>query len=140
MTTSQRLKLATIAALQESTPSATITIVDAKLRDAIELPVIAVEVMNTAAHSQALQHVEMVTIAATLRVHSGDNDQDVDEWIDQIESTFGDSSFMKSSASDDMKTYSWIYQGSTQSWDENILEVSFTAEVLCSRFDLQPQN
>ena len=140
MTTSQRLKLATIAALQENTPSATIAIVDAKVRSAIELPVIAVEVIDTTAHSQALQHVELITIQATLRIHSGDNDDDLDEWIDQIESVLGDSSYMKSTTSEDMKTYSWVYQGSTQSWDENMLEVSFTAEVICSRFDVQPQN
>jgi hypothetical protein len=39
-----------------------------------------------------------------------------------------------------VKVYAWTYSGSMQEWDESILEVSFSIETLCSRFDVQPQN
>jgi hypothetical protein len=47
---------------------------------------------------------------------------------------------MKSIGIETLKTYSWVYQGSTQDWDESILEVTFSAEALCSRFDPEPQH
>ena len=138
MTTSQRIKLSLIAVLEGIKPDESIVIVDAKQRGELALPLIAVDVTSATAHSEALQNVERIELTATLRVHVGD-DEDIDAWIDQIETILTDVSFMKSATSDLVKVYSWTYSGSTQEWDESILEVLFNIETLCTRFDVQPQ-
>lgn len=139
MTTSQRIKLSLIAVLNAAKPDESITVVDAKQRGELALPLLAVDVTSTTAHSEALQNVERIELTATLRVHSGD-DEDIDAWVDQIETVLTDVSFMKAATSDLVKVYSWTYSGSVQEWDESVLEVSFTIETLCSRFDVQSQN
>ena len=138
MTTSQRIKLSLIAVLEASKPDESIVIVDAKQRGELALPLIAVDVTSATAHSEALQNVERIELTATLRVHAGD-DEDIDAWIDQIETILTDVSFMKAATSDLVKVYSWTYSGSTQEWDESVQEVSFSIETLCTRFDVQPQ-
>ena len=72
-------------------------------------------------------------------VVAGD-DEDIDGWIDQIETTMTDVSFIKAATSDLVKVYAWTYSGSVQEWDESILEISFSIETMCSRFDPQAQN
>jgi len=139
MTTSQRIKLSLIAVLNAAKPDESITVVDAKQRGELALPLLAVDVTATTAHSEALQNVERIELTATLRVHSGD-DEDIDAWVDQIETVLTDVSFMKAATSDLVKVYAWTYSGSVQEWDESVLEVSFTIETLCSRFDVQSQN
>jgi len=139
MTTSQRIKLSLIAVLEASKPDESISVVDAKQRNELALPLLAVDVTSAAAHSEALQNVERIELTATLRVHAGD-DEDIEAWIDQIETILTDVSFMKAATSDLVKVYSWTYSGSVQEWDESILEVAFSIETLCSRFDPQAQN
>lgn len=139
MTTSQRIKLSLIAVLDAAKPDESITVVDAKQRGELALPLLAVDVIAATAHSEALQNVERVELTATLRVHAGD-DEDIDGWIDQIETILTDVSFIKAATSDLVKVYAWTYSGSVQEWDESILEVSFTIETMCSRFGIQPQN
>jgi len=134
MTTSQRLKLAIIAALDANSPNATISIVDAKNRDDIELPVLAVDIESVEAHSETLPIVERISAVATFRIHVGDEEPNmVDNWIDSIEAIFADEELIKSSGSGLLKIFSFIYQGSSQNWDENILEITFSAESLCAR-------
>jgi hypothetical protein len=139
MTTSQRIKLSLIAILEASKPDESISVVDAKQRGELALPLLAVDVTSTTAHSEALQNVERIELTATLRIHAGD-DEDIDGWIDQIETILTDVSFMKAATSDLVKVYAWTYSGSVQEWDESILEVAFSIETLCSRFDPQAQN
>jgi hypothetical protein len=139
MTTSQRIKLSLIAVLEASKPDESISVVDAKQRGELALPLLAVDVTAATAHSEALQHVERIELTATLRIHAGD-DEDTEGWIDQIETILTDVSFIKTATSDLVKVYAWTYSGSVQEWDESILEVSFSVETLCSRFDVQPQN
>jgi hypothetical protein len=139
MTTSQRIKLSLIAVFETAKPDEAISVVDAKQRGELALPLLAVDVISATAHSEALQNVERIEMNATLRVHAGDDD-DIDGWIDQIETILTDVSFIKAATSDLVKVYAWTYSGSVQEWDESILEVSFTIETLCSRFDVQPQN
>lgn len=139
MTTSQRIKLSLIAVLDAAKPDESITVVDAKQRSELALPLLAVDVISTTAHSEALQNVEKIELVATLRVHSGDN-EDIDGWIDQIETALTDVSFLKAATSDLVKVYAWTFSGSVQEWDESILEVSFNIETMCSRFEVQPQN
>jgi hypothetical protein len=141
MTTSQRLKLAVITALENNKPDQSISVVDAKIRAAIDLPVIAVDVTSSSAHSEALQHVEQIGMEISLRFHAGDEEPEtIDDWIDQIESLLVDTSYIKSIGAETLRTYSWVYQGSTQSWDESILEIRFSADAICSRFDPEPQH
>jgi hypothetical protein len=139
MTTSQRIKLSLIAILEASKPDESISVVDAKQRNELALPLLAVDVTSATAHSEALQNVERIELTATLRIHAGD-DEDIDGWIDQIETILNDVSFMKAATSDLVKVYAWTYSGSVQEWDESILEVAFSIETLCSRFDPQAQN
>lgn len=139
MTTSQRIKISLISVLDANKPDESITVVDAKQRSELALPLLAVEVTAASAHSEALQNVERIELTATLRIHAGD-DEDIDPWIDQIETILTDVSFMKDATSNLVKVYSWVYSGSVQEWDESILEVSFSVETLCSRFDIQLQN
>jgi len=141
MTTSQRLKLAVISAMENNKPNQSISVVDAKIRASIDLPVLAVDVTAADPHSEALQHVERVSIAITLRFHAGDEEPEtIDDSIDQIESLLVDTSYIKSIGAETLRTYSWVYQGSTQSWDESILEIRFSADAICSRFDPEPQH
>lgn len=139
MTTSQRIKISLISVLDANKPDESIVVVDAKQRGELALPLLAVEVTAVTAHSEALQNVERIELTATLRIHAGD-DEDIDPWIDQIETILTDVSFMKDATSSLVKVYSWVYSGSVQEWDESILEVSFSVETLCSRFDIQLQN
>lgn len=140
MTTSQRLKQSIISMIEKNKPDEIITVVDGKARKMIELPCIAVDVLSVTAHSEALQHVETVSIAATLRLHAGDeSDGEVDSWIDQIETLLMDVSLMRSRASGVM-VYSWTYNGSSMDWDENMIEVTFDMECMASRFDVQEQS
>lgn len=139
MTTSQRIKISLISVLDANKPDESIAVVDAKQRGELALPLLAVEVTAASAHSEALQNVERIELTATLRIHAGD-DEDIDPWIDQIETILTDVSFMKNATSNLVKVYSWVYSGSVQEWDESILEVSFSVETLCSRFDIQLQN
>jgi hypothetical protein len=141
MTTSQRLKMSVISALDKNRPDESITVLDAKSRTEFPLPVLAVDVTAIEPHSESLQNVERITLQAVLRVHAGDSDDsDIDGWIDQIETLLTDVSLMKALATETVKAYSWIYGGSSQEWDESMLEVTFSVECLCARFDVQPQH
>ena len=134
MTTSQRLKLAVIAAIDDAKPDESISVVDSQSRSDIVLPVIAVSIDSASAFNEALQVVEEIGVTATLRFHIGDEDDEAtDEWIDAIESQFSDGDQIIAAATELLRIYSWVYQGSTQQWDENILEVTFSATSLCAR-------
>lgn len=140
MTTSQRLKASIITALDETKPDESISVVDAKQRAQFSLPALVVDIASVEPHSEALQHVERIVVAAVLRVHSGDVDEaDIDGWIDRIETTLTDVSAMKAATSKHVVVYSWTYGGSSQEWDESIIEIMFGVEVLCSRFEPQEQ-
>lgn len=140
MTTSQRLKASIITALDEAKPDESISIVDAKQRAQFSLPALVVDIASVEPHSEALQHVERIVVAAVLRVHAGDAEEaDIDGWIDCIETTLTDVSLMKEATSEHLTIFSWVYGGSSQEWDESIIEIMFGIEVLCSRFEPQPQ-
>lgn len=134
MTTSQRLKSGLIAYLEEIKPDADITVVDARRREEIELPTLAVEVTNATAHSVALANVHRCTVEIKLRTHAGDEDLlNVDSCVDQIESALNDPAEIKALISDEIQIDHWLYNGSTTDWDESVLEVVFEAECLCKR-------
>jgi uncharacterized protein (DUF2344 family) len=134
VTTSQRLKAAIITALQANSPDPAISIVDAKIREEIQLPVLAVDIESVEPHSEALQDVERIAAVATLRIHIGDEEPGTLEgWTDSLEAIFADEELIKNEGQSLLKIFSFVYQGSVQAWDENILEITFSAESLCAR-------
>jgi hypothetical protein len=134
MTTSQRLKLAVIAALEETKPDESISVVDSHAREKIILPTLAVDIESAEAFNEALQVVESIGISATLRIHVGDEDEETTgDWIDAIETQFSNGDAIVLAGTELIRIFSWVYGGSTQTWDENILEVKFSASSLCAR-------
>lgn len=135
MTASQQIKETLIEYLIENTPDVSIAIVDGKQRAEIELPTIAVDVVGTAAHSTALSNVTTGQAQIVLRHHAGDESAaDVPTWIDELESMFFDKSRMVDTLnSTGVMFFDWNYNGSTQDFDDAILEVTFTADILFAR-------
>ena len=134
MTTTQRLKDELNEYLLEMRPSASLSVVDSKQRAEVNLPTLAVEVSGVEPHSSVLPHVQRCQLTFKLRTHAGDeSDYDIDSWIDQIESLLNDPSSIKQVVDETVQIDYWIYNGSSQEWDESILEVNFEAECLCCR-------
>lgn len=135
MTTTQHIKETLIAYLNDHSPDEAITIVDARQRAEISLPTLAVDITGTSAHSSTLSMVTQAQIEIKLRSHAGDEaDVDIPSWIDQLESLFFDkSSIIAALNQEPVLFYDWNYNGSTQDFDDAILEVSFTADILFSR-------
>jgi hypothetical protein len=135
MTTTQRIKDALIELLSDNKPDESISVVDARQRAEIELPVLAVDVVGAAALSTTLSMVTQAEAQITLRHHSGDEDDaDIPTWIDCIESLFHDkTSMINALGGDRVIFYDWNYNGSTQDFDESVLEVSFTASIMFAR-------
>lgn len=135
MTSAQNIKESLMAYLTEHTPDESIAIVDAKQRADIDLPTLAVDCTGTEAHSTTLSMVHRASIECVLRCHMGDEDDaDIPAWIDTIESVLFDVSGCKEAiTSDHVKAYDFIYSGSSQEWDESVLEVTFSAECLFAR-------
>ena len=135
MTSAQTIKDALIAHLSAHTPDEAIAIVDGKQREDLALPTLTVDCTGTEAHSSALSMVHRATVECVLRCHTGDEDDaDIPAWIDAIESVLFDVSGCKAAITGDrVLTYDFIYGGSSQDWDEAVLEVSFSAEVLFAR-------
>lgn len=132
MTTTQRLKAAIIAYLDDNSPDEAIAIVDSRQRAEIELPTLAVDIPSAEAHSIAIAHVQRCEVAITLRVHSGD-DESIDGWIDAIETALNDPSSIRAAMTQGVRMDHWVYAGSEQTWDESVLEVVFSAECLVCR-------
>jgi hypothetical protein len=135
MTTTQRLKesLRTYLATVNPAPD-DITVVDAKQRAEITLPTLAIDVPSAEPHSVSLAHVQRCDVEIVLRCHAGDeSDADIDAWIDQLESALNDPTSIKSILDDGIRMDHWLYQGSTQEWDESMLEVTFSAQCLVTR-------
>jgi hypothetical protein len=135
MTATQRIKDALVTYLAANTPDESITVTDANARAEIALPSLAVDIQGVTAHSFALSMVQTAEVAITLRAHSGDEDDaDIPAWIDQLESLLFDKSAMIDAFQQaHVLAYEWNYNGSEQSWDESLLEVSFTAAVIFQR-------
>ena len=136
MTAAQRIKNALIAYLSDNSPDESIAVVDARQRAEIELPTMTVDVVATAAHSTALANVTQAQAQIILRCHAGDEaESDIPTWIDLMESYFFDKSLMIATCgnADGLIFYDWNYNGSTQDFDDAILEVTFTADILFMR-------
>jgi hypothetical protein len=131
--TSQRLKDSLREYLTIVRPSEDISVVDALQRAEIELPTLAIDVASVEPHSVVMPHIKRCGVEMTLRCHAGDDDSEVNEWLDQLESALNDPSAIKAACSTDLRMDYWIYNGSEQTWDESVLEVTFSAECLVVR-------
>jgi hypothetical protein len=131
--TSQRLKDALREYLAVVRPSDDIAVVDALQRAEIELPTLAVAVSSEEPHSVVMPHIKRCAVEMTLRCHAGDDDTEINEWLDQLESALNDPSAIKSACSTDLRMDYWIYNGCEQTWDESMFEASFSAECLVVR-------
>ena len=134
MTASQRVKKTIIDVLIESKPSNSITVVDAKQRATYTLPFIGVDVASVSSYSDELPQVQRISMDIVLKVHAGDeDDNDVENWIADIESTLDGATDISNLSSDGITIYSWVYGGSSQEWDESVLMVNFNVECLAAR-------
>ncbi len=136
MTAAQRIKNELITYLSDNSPDESIAMVDARQRGEIELPTLTVDVVGTAAHSTTLSNVTQAQVQIVLRCHAGDEaESDIPTWIDVFESYFFDKSLMIATcgSANGVTFYDWNYNGSTQDFDDAILEVTFTADILFMR-------
>lgn len=134
MTASQRVKQTIIDVLTEAKPSASITVVDAKQRATYALPFIAVDVASVSSYADDLPQVQRISMDIVLKVHAGDeDDNDVENWIADIEATLDGATDLSGLSSDGITIYSWVYGGSTQEWEESVLMVNFNVECLAAR-------
>lgn len=134
MTITQRVKSVIMEILTESIPSPSITVVDAKQRATPILPFIAVDVASVSNYSDELPQVQRVSMDIVLSVHAGDeDDNDIENWIASIESTLEQANDVSNLSIDGVIIYSWTYGGSTQEWDDSILQVNFSVECLATR-------
>jgi hypothetical protein len=134
MTITQRVKNVIMDILADSVPDTSITVVDAKQRATPILPHIAVDVASVSNYSDELPQVQRVSMDIVLSVHAGDeDDNDVENWIAEIEATLQQANDVSSQSGDGVIIYSWIYSGSRQEWDDSILQVNFSVECLATR-------
>ena len=129
MTTTQRIKDTLVAYLTDHSPADSILVADANARETFTLPCLVVDIQGSAAHSVALHMVSTAEVTITLRAHTGDEPEaDIAAWIDQLESLFFDQSAMVDALNQSQVIFwEWTYNGSSQNWDEALLEVTFTA-------------
>jgi hypothetical protein len=134
MTLTHRLKNELVGYLLAVRPSTSLEVVDATQTSEMNPPTLAVEVGAPEAHSTALAHVQRCPIEIKLRLHAGDApDYDASDWIDQIEDALDAPDNIKNVINDQLAVDYWLYGGSSQEWDESIVETTFTAECLCYR-------
>jgi hypothetical protein len=132
MNIQRKLKTILIDYLNQDKPDLNIEVIDAKRLDIATLPIIAVEISNESAHSQALWSVIACQVSILYRVHAGDIDQsELDNHLEQIESKLQDPNVMVQLGDENsLVFFNWLYQGSTQDWNESMIDTVFTAECL----------
>jgi hypothetical protein len=135
MNIQRRLKLLLIKHLESNKPEADIQVVDAKRLDEATLPVIAVEITSENAHSQALWNVIVCQIAILYRNHAGDIDQNkLDTNNDAIEQALQNPNIMIDLGSEqDLTIFNFLYQGTTQEWNDSLIDTIFTAQCIVTR-------
>jgi hypothetical protein len=132
MNIQRALKTILIDYLSGYKPSADIEVIDAKRLDLATLPTIAIEVTNEAAHSQSLWNVIVCQVSILYRVHAGDVDQsDLDDHLEAIEQAIQDPNSMVALGDESsLVIFNWLYQGSTQDWNDSMIDTVFTAECI----------
>lgn len=132
MNIQRTLKSILIDYLSDNKPTAEIEVIDAKRLDLATLPILAVEVTNEAAHSQALWNVIVCQVSILYRVHAGDVEQsELDDHLAVIEQAIQDpNSIIALGDESSLVIFNWLYQGSTQDWNDSMIDTVFTAECI----------
>ena len=132
MNIQRTLKSILIDYLTQNKPAANIEVVDAKRLDLATLPTIAVEVSNESAHSQALWNVIVCQVSILYRVHAGDIEQsELDDHLEVIEQAIQNPNDMVILGDESsLVIFNWLYQGSTQDWNDSMIDTVFTAECI----------
>ena len=132
MNIQRTLKSILIDHLTQNKPAANIEVVDAKRLDLATLPTIAVEVSNESAHSQALWNVIVCQVSILYRVHAGDIEQsELDDHLEVIEQAIQNPNDMVILGDESsLVIFNWLYQGSTQDWNDSMIDTVFTAECI----------
>ena len=132
MNIQRTLKSILIDYLSDNKPTAEIEVIDAKRLDLATLPILAVEVSNEAAHSQALWNVIVCQVSILYRVHAGDVEQsELDDHLAVIEQAIQDPNSMIALGDESsLVIFNWLYQGSTQDWNDSMIDTVFTAECI----------
>jgi hypothetical protein len=132
MNIQRTLKSILIDYLTQNKPAANIEVVDAKRLDLATLPTIAVEVSNESAHSQALWNVIVCQVSILYRVHAGDIEQsELDDHLGVIEQAIQNPNDMIILGDESsLVIFNWLYQGSTQDWNDSMIDTVFTAECI----------
>lgn len=132
MNIQRTLKSILIDYLSDNKPTAEIEVIDAKRLDLATLPILAVEVTNESAHSQALWNVIVCQVSILYRVHAGDVEQsELDDHLAVIEQAIQDpNSIIALGDESSLVIFNWLYQGSTQDWNDSMIDTVFTAECI----------
>jgi hypothetical protein len=131
--TSDKVKTALIAVLDESKPHSSITAADAQSFDETALPQLSVAVAGIEQHSLTLPGVQKIEFEIRLRAHAGDTDTRtaIDGWCDLIEQTINDPATMKSqltakAAGADVDH--WLASGGVPEWDGSTLNIVWACD------------
>lgn len=132
MNIQRTLKSILIDYLSDNKPTEDIEVIDAKRLDLATLPTLAIEVTNEAAHSQALWNVIVCQVSILYRVHAGDVEQsELDDHLAVIEQAIQDpNSILALGDESSLVIFNWLYQGSTQDWNDSMIDTVFTAECI----------
>ena len=131
--TTDKLTNALIAILEPVKPDASITVVDARGIDEIDLPTIAVDVGDPERHSLAMPGVMKCSVEITLRAHTGDGETraTLKTWADTIERAINGTTVVRDAISNSglglQCDYFQMDGGSTR-WEDTTFEATFTAE------------
>lgn len=136
--TTDKLTNALIALLEPVKPNDSITVVDARSQDEIELPTIAVDVGEPERHSLAIPGVMKCPVEITLRTHSGDGvERDtLKTWADTIEQNLNGTSDVASLITGTglgVQCDFFQMDGGSTRWEETTFEAVFTAEAWIHR-------
>jgi hypothetical protein len=126
--TTKRILQSLISYLQTRFPDA--SVVDATQAEKTALPCIAVAIPSAEAHSIAMSGVMRCEINLTLREHSGDDETELQ---DMIEQALNDPGIMTALLNGGMRMDHWQYEGATESWDESVRETEYAANCLAIR-------
>jgi len=131
--TTETLKSEAIRYLTAAINNPDLPVVDAKRREQLSLPSVAVDIKSVEAHSVSLQGVLRCDLSITFRTHAGDESTaNVDGFQDILESAIYDPSAAKAFCNQGIRIDLWQFGGSEEDWDESALETNYTVEVLCA--------
>lgn len=131
--TTDKLTSALVSLLEAVKPDASLTVVDARSQDPVDLPTIAVSIEKPEGHSSALPGVQKCPVTITLRVHSGDNESRATlvTWADSIEQKMNDPQAIKNAINGGgfgLQCDHWKYEGGSTQWNETVFEAELSAE------------